>query len=249
MKKALNAFASHAHSSARTKQGMETTSDKTLPPNQWSPTYSLEAMKTRTSITIHELVGPRWNAVGTLGSFKVSADHLGKLQVSLKDLKQSAKHFTVVAFGDPREALDETLNPNTPHFGAGAGELTIKIEPENSGLCCAIKKRGETQHWKDRWAVLAGDVIHYFGDKDEGASKATINLAEAKDITHPEDILELIDVETDEKTWHFRLETPEFGAAALNAFRLAAGKSAYAGTGVSIADQGGFQENVKVTQD
>ena len=133
--------------------------------------------------------------------------------------------------------------------GAGAGELTIKIEPENSGLCCAIKKRGETQHWKDRWAVLAGDVIHYFGDKDEGASKATINLAEAKDITHPEDILELIDVETDEKTWHFRLETPEFGAAALNAFRLAAGKSAYAGTGVSIADQGGFQENVKVTQD
>ena len=106
MKKALNAFASHAHSSARTKQGMETTSDKTLPPNQWSPTYSLEAMKTRTSITIHELVGPRWNAVGTLGSFKVSADHLGKLQVSLKDLKQSAKHFTVVAFGDPREALE-----------------------------------------------------------------------------------------------------------------------------------------------
>ena len=62
-------------------------------------------------------------------------------------------------------------------------------------------------------------------------------------------ILELIDVETDEKTWHFRLETPDFGAAALNAFRLAADQPAYTGTGVSIATLGGFQENVKVTQD
>ena len=72
--------------------------------------------------------------------------------------------------------------------------------------------------------MLAGDVIHYFGDKDEGASKATISLSDAKNITHPDDILELIDIETDEKTWHFRLETPDFGAAALNAFRLAAGQ-------------------------
>eukprot|EP00936_MAST-01D_sp_MAST-1D-sp1_P001255 g1255.t1 len=53
----------------------------------------------------------------------------------------------------------------------------------------------------------------------------------------------------DEKTWHFRLETPDFGAAALNAFRLAADQPAYTGTGVSIATLGGFQENVKVTQD
>ena len=68
------------------------------PPNQWSPMYPLEAMKTRMYITAHELIGPRWNAVGTLGFFVVRARHSGKLQVSLKDLKQSAKHFTIVVY-------------------------------------------------------------------------------------------------------------------------------------------------------
>jgi hypothetical protein len=73
-------------------------SKNALPPNQWSPMYPMEAVKSRMFVTIHELVGPRWNAVGTLGYFAVCARHSGKLQVSLVDLKKSAKHFTVVVY-------------------------------------------------------------------------------------------------------------------------------------------------------
>jgi hypothetical protein len=46
-------------------------SKNALPPNQWSPMYPMEAVKSRMFVTIHELVGPRWNAVGTLGYFSV----------------------------------------------------------------------------------------------------------------------------------------------------------------------------------
>ena len=66
-------------------------------------------------ITAHELMGPRSNSIGTRGFFAVRARHSGKLQVSLKDLKQSAQHFTIVVY-----AGSETI--------ANVGDLQLSEE-------------------------------------------------------------------------------------------------------------------------
>eukprot|EP00937_MAST-01D_sp_MAST-1D-sp2_P007584 g7584.t1 len=132
---------------------------------------------------------------------------------------------------------------------AGAGELTVEIEPVNGGLCCAVKKRGETEHWKDRWIAITGSELLYYGEKSDGRPKHVVNLRLATEVTHPSSILELVDVATDEKVWHFRFESPDFGSAAFRAIRAAAGmQELVAGMdrGVSIAASGGFKENVKV---
>lgn len=131
----------------------------------------------------------------------------------------------------------------------GVGELTVTIGPvRGAGACCAVKKRGETQHWKDRWVAVTEDRLMYYGDMTENRPKHEVTLRGAKAITHPGAVLELIDVETDEKVWHFRLETPEHGSALFRALRTAAGmQDLVAGRdrGVSISATGGFAANVK----
>jgi hypothetical protein len=92
-----------------------------------------------------------------------------------------------------------------------AGQLSVTITPfyDEYSMCGELCKTGGDRYtsvWKSRWVLLADSKLYYYGTYGDPKPKQILDLKDAKSITHPDDILEHIDVQMPDKLWHFKTD-------------------------------------------
>jgi hypothetical protein len=89
------------------------------------------------------------------------------------------------------------------------GELEVKVKSfsAETSLCSDILKTGgdlKTSAWKPRYLCLVDNQLYYYDSYGEPRPKAVIDLAQAKSVVHPENILEMIVIEMPDRNWQFK---------------------------------------------
>ena len=113
--------------------------------------------------------------------------------------------------GDGKELRIEHDNAPATWDGTKA-YLNVKIEPfpPAYSLCGELDKTGGDRYasvWKQRWCCLIEHSLYYYDHMGATKPKAIINLKEAEDITHPDQIIEHITIKMPDKVWQFRTAT------------------------------------------
>jgi hypothetical protein len=123
------------------------------------------------------------------------------------------------------------------------GQLSVTITPfyGTYTMCGELCKTGGdpyTSVWKSRWVLLADGKLFYYGTYGDPAPKQILDLKDAKNITHPDNILEMIDIEMPDKLWHFKADDMLLGGQWWWKLRQSAGmetEQSEQSKGISIA--------------
>ena len=143
----------------------------------------------------------------------------------------------------PRDGAGKNIQLNE-WTGEVGGVLTVEIKPFASTytMCGELCKTGGDRYtsvWKSRWCLLADGQLQYYGAYGDPKPKKILELKDATSITHPDQILEMIDVQMPDKLWQFKTSDPLLGGQWWWKLRQAAGmetEQSEQSKGISLAD-------------
>ena len=151
----------------------------------------------------------------------------------------------------PRDGAGKNIQLNE-WTGEVGGVLTVEIKPFASTytMCGELCKTGGDRYtsvWKSRWCLLADGQLQYYGAYGDPKPKKILELKDATSITHPDQILEMIDVQMPDKLWQFKAPDILSGGEWWWKMRQASGQKADANEKGKEEDAGGGSSRKKAS--
>jgi len=177
----------------------------------WEDDLMLPGISTKVTVYFTVVDWGQGGALTLLGqgkvAFKTEKDYLTKVEKKVKQkLKLGAMEY-VPTDGCGKPMVIDTTSKAAKGCVGGELEVGLKAFAPELYLCGNILKTGGDRYsssWKSRWVSLIDGRLFYYDSFGDPRPKAVIDLAQATKIVHPDNILEMVNIELPERTWQFK---------------------------------------------